>query len=59
MTGASELLLLVGLGYVVLGHKRMQKLVSQVARAKAQFEKTRQEFQSQLDAELGGAPKDT
>ena len=55
----TELLLFCGLGYVVLGPKRMQELVIRIARAKKEFEKTRQEIQSQLATDLDGEPKDT
>jgi Sec-independent protein translocase protein TatA len=54
----TELLLFCGLGYVVLGPKRMQMLVSHIARAKAEFEKTRQEIQSQLNPEMDATSKD-
>lgn len=54
----TELLLFCGLGYVVLGPKRMQNLIVQIARAKAEFEKTRREITSQLETELDGEPKD-
>ena len=55
----TELLLFCGLGYVVLGPKRMQNLIVQITRAKAEFERTRHEIQSQLASELHGEPKDT
>ena len=59
MTGISELVLFCGLGYVVLGPKRMHAIVQHIARAKVQFEKTRQEITSQLSTELDAKPKDT
>jgi Sec-independent protein translocase protein TatA len=55
----TELLLFCGLGYVVLGPHRMHDIVQHIARAKAEFEKTRQEIKSQLAAELDAEPKDT
>jgi Sec-independent protein translocase protein TatA len=55
----TELLLFCGLGYVVLGPKRMHALLHHIARAKVQFEKTRQEIKSQLATELDAEPKDT
>jgi Sec-independent protein translocase protein TatA len=55
----AELLLFCGLGYVVLGPQRMHAIVQHVARAKAEFEKTRQEIKSQLETQLDAKPKDT
>lgn len=55
----TELLLFVGLGYVVLGPRRMHAIVQHIARAKVQFEKTRQEIESQLAAVPDTEPKDT
>ena len=55
----TELLLFCGLGYVVLGPRRMQQVLVQMARMKAQFEKTRQEVESQLADKLDAEPKDT
>ena len=51
----TELLFFCGLGYVVLGPQRMRAILQHIARARAQFDKTRQEIKSQLDAK----PKDT
>ena len=48
----TEILLFAGLGYVVLGPKRMHALVGRVAKAKADFDKATQELKSQLAAEL-------
>ena len=58
MTGASELLLFVGLGYVILGPKRMHAILQHVARAKRDFDKARQEISSQLSTGLNANPKD-
>lgn len=55
----TELLLFCGLGYVVLGPKRMHAIVQHIARARAAFEKTRIEIKSQLATELDAKPKDT
>ncbi len=55
----TELLLFCGLGYVVLGPRRMQQVLMQMARMKAQFEKTRQEIESQLTDKLDAEPKET
>jgi len=49
----TELLLFCGLGYVVLGPKRMHALLQHIARAKAEFEKAQREIKSQLATELG------
>lgn len=53
-----ELLFFVGLGYVVLGPQRMHSVLQHIARAKAEFEKTRQELGSQfsLDTERKDPP---
>lgn len=47
-----ELLFLVGLGYVVLGPKRMSAVLQHFARAKREFEGTRDEIRSQLSTEV-------
>ena len=44
----TELLLFCGLGYVVLGPKRMHAVLQHIARAKREFDKTRQALESQL-----------
>jgi Sec-independent protein translocase protein TatA len=54
----TELLLFCGLGYVVLGPQRMHAIMQHIARAKAEFDKTRQEIKSQLDTRLDAEPKD-
>ena len=48
----TELLLFCGLGYVLLGPKRMQALLRSVARAKAEFEKTQRAIKSELGTHL-------
>ncbi len=55
----TELLLFCGLGYVLLGPQRMHALLQHIARAKVEFEKTKQEIKSQLATELDAGPKDT
>ena len=58
MTGTSELLLFVGLGYVLLGPKRMHAILQHIARAKRDFDRTRQEISSQLTTGLDVEQKD-
>ena len=48
----TELLLFCGLGYVVLGPKRMHALLQHIARARTEFEKVQREVKSQLTNEL-------
>jgi Sec-independent protein translocase protein TatA len=48
----SELLLFGGLGFVVLGPKRMNALLSHIAKAKKDFEKATREIKSQVAASL-------
>jgi hypothetical protein len=55
----TELLLFCGLGYVVLGPQRMHAIVHHIARAKAEFEKTRRQIESKLATELDAKPEDT
>ena len=55
----TELLLFCGLGYVVLGPQRMHAILQHIARAKAEFEKTQQEINSQFANELDAETKDT
>jgi Sec-independent protein translocase protein TatA len=54
----TELLLICGLGYVILGPKRMHAILQHIARAKAEFERTQQQIKSQLATELGAETKD-
>ena len=44
----TEILLFAGLGYVLLGPKRMHAILQHIARAKREFDKTRQAIESQL-----------
>ena len=48
-----EMLFLVGLGYVLLGPKRMHDVLQRIARAKQDFDKTRAELTEQLEAHCG------
>jgi Sec-independent protein translocase protein TatA len=50
---AIELLLAVGLGFLLLGPKRMHETLGQLGRAKAQFDKAAHGIKAQLTAELG------
>ena len=50
MAGCGELILFCGLGYVLLGPKRMHAILQHIARAKREFDKTRQVVQAQLSA---------
>jgi Sec-independent protein translocase protein TatA len=43
-----ELLFFIGLGYVVLGPRRMHDVLQRIARAKRDFDKTRAELTAQL-----------
>ena len=54
----TELLLFCGLGYVVVGPQRMHAIVHHIARAKAEFEKTRQQIKSQLAPPAGVDTRD-
>jgi Sec-independent protein translocase protein TatA len=50
----TEILLLVVVGFLVLGPKRMQEVVRTVASVKAKLEQTTREIKSQLASELEG-----
>jgi Sec-independent protein translocase protein TatA len=52
MAFGSELVLMVGLGFVVLGPKRMHALLGQVARVRSEIEKASRGLKTQLSAEL-------
>ena len=49
----TEILVILVLGFLVLGPKQMQSLLGHVARAKAHFEEASRGLKSQLTAELG------
>jgi len=48
----TELPLLLGLGFVVLGPKRMHAMLGHIARVKAEFDKASRGIKSQLATEL-------
>ena len=54
----TELPLLLALGFVVLGPKRMHAMLGHVARSKAEFDKASRGLKSQLTAETKGALRD-
>ena len=59
MAGFSgELLFFVGLGYVLLGPKRMHDVLQRLARAKRDFDKTRAELTAQLSTNMNAEEKD-
>jgi Sec-independent protein translocase protein TatA len=53
----TELLFFCGLGYVILGPRRMRAILQQIARAKAELEKTRREITTQITADLDAETK--
>jgi Sec-independent protein translocase protein TatA len=54
----TELPLLLALGFVVLGPKRMQAMLRHVARAKAELHKASRAIKSELAGEIKGALQD-
>jgi hypothetical protein len=52
-----ELILLCGLGYVLLGPKRMHAILQYIARAKLEFDKTRRSLESQVTTGLDDTMK--
>jgi Sec-independent protein translocase protein TatA len=54
----TEILIMITLGLLVLGPKRMHAMLGYVARAKAQLENATHGIKSQLAAELDAAPRD-
>jgi Sec-independent protein translocase protein TatA len=52
MAFGSELVMMAGLGFVVLGPKRMHALLGQVARLRSEVEKGSRGWKSQIAAEL-------
>jgi Sec-independent protein translocase protein TatA len=48
MAFGTELILLLGTGFVVLGPKRMQKMLGQIGHAKAQFDQATRGFMSDV-----------
>ena len=51
----AEILLGLGLAFVVLGPKRMQSLLGHVGRAKAELDKSARRIRSQLAEELAAS----
>ena len=54
----TELLLFCGLGYVLLGPRRMNNILKHIARAKSEFERTKREITSQLSRDVDAEPGD-
>jgi len=52
MAFGPELVMMAGLGFVVLGPKRMQSLLGQVARIRGEIEKASRGLKVQLSEEL-------
>jgi Sec-independent protein translocase protein TatA len=57
MAFGSEVILLLGAGFVVLGPKRMQTMLGQIGRAKAQFDKASRSFISDVTRGLDEKPE--
>jgi Sec-independent protein translocase protein TatA len=55
MAFGSELIMMAGLGFVVLGPKRMQVLLGQVARIRSEIDKASRGLKAQLSEELQGS----
>jgi Sec-independent protein translocase protein TatA len=53
----TELLLVLLLGFLILGPKQMHAMLRHVARAKTQFDKATRSLKSQLTAELESPPE--
>ena len=59
MAFGTEMVLLLGAGFVVLGPKRMQSMIGQIGRAKAQFDKASRALMTEVSGGLqqaAGAP---
>jgi Sec-independent protein translocase protein TatA len=52
----TELMLVILLGFLILGPKQMHTLLGHTGRAKRQFDKATRGFKSQLAAELEAPP---
>jgi Sec-independent protein translocase protein TatA len=52
MAFGSEIILLLGAGFVVLGPKRMQTMLGQAGRAKAQFDRVKHSLLSEVSRGL-------
>jgi Sec-independent protein translocase protein TatA len=55
----TEILFIVALGGLLLGPKRLHTVLGQVARAKAQFEKTTRSLKNKLEEELEARNRDS
>ena len=53
-----ELIFFVALGYVVLGPQRMHAILQKIARAKREFDNTREELVSQLSSSMPSESKE-
>ncbi len=53
----TELLLVILLGFLILGPKQMHTLLGHIGRAKKEFDKATGGFKSQLSAELDAPPE--
>ncbi|HKD02228.1 MAG TPA: hypothetical protein VKB77_07370 [Terriglobales bacterium] len=49
MNFGADILLLIALGFVVLGPKRMQKMLHQAARMKAEFDRAARSVKTELN----------
>ena len=54
----TEILIVLLLGFLILGPKQMHAMLGHVARAKAELENATRGIKSQLAAELDAAPRD-
>lgn len=57
MSVGAEIVFILLLALLVLGPKRLQTTLAQIARAKAQFEDATHSFKSQFAAEFDEAPR--
>ncbi len=55
----TEILFILALAGLLLGPKRLHTVLGQVARAKAQFEKTTRSLKTQLEEELEARNRDS
>ena len=57
MSFGTELLLLLLLGFLILGPRQMHTMLGRVARAKTEFDKAIRAFKSELTTELEAPPQ--
>jgi len=50
------LVLFVAVGFLILGPKRMQEILRQVAKARAELQRSSRQIRSHLTAEIDGEP---